>query len=211
VTIHAAMLLLNPDHADVRRDIASRADMHKTVMSLLPGGMGDSPREQSNLLWRTDERNGFTQLFVQSTQELATWNLPDQYVMNETPLSYGDVVTSLPNGAEVAYRIAANPTAVRTRGTRKHRIALHDDAAHDWWAARSEQAGLTHDTDFESSVAEVSSITGKGATVLLSVVNFTGRAFIHDEAAFRNAVSTGVGRGKAYGAGLLLAVPSNSL
>ena len=206
------MLLLNPDNKRVKTDIFHRAEMHKTVMRLIPDNMGDNPREQANLLWRTDARNGFTQLFVQSTMELAIGNLPDGYVTTETQLDYNKLLGSIDEGSEIEYRIATNPTSVRTlaRGdkTAKQRMPLHDGAARKWWEHRALQSGLGAGV-FED-VTEPAKSFGKG-NATLNVVNFSGRARVENVEAFRQSVTVGIGRGKAYGVGLLLAAPTESM
>ena len=203
------MLLLNPDSRRAKTDILHRSEMHKTIMRLLPEHMGESPREQANLLWRTDERNGFTQLFVQSTMELRLGNLPDGYTMTETELDYNRVLDTMLVGTEITYRIAANPTAVRTRttgsGVHKQRVPLCGEAADDWWTNRAQQSGLT--VVLFDSVAEDARMFGKG-NATLHVVNFSGQAHIEDVNKFRASITIGVGRGKSYGTGLLLAAPS---
>lgn len=206
------MLLLNPDNKRAKTDILHRNEMHKTVMRLLPEYMGESPREQANLLWRTDERNGFTQLFIQSTTELALWNLPDGYTMSEAELDYNRVLDTMVVGTEITYRIAANPTSVRTRTTsvrtHKQRVPLCGEAADDWWANRARQSGLT--VKSFDSVAEDARTFGKGSATL-HVVNFSGQALIEDVDKFRTSITIGVGRGKSYGTGLLLAAPSTGV
>ena len=203
------MLLLNPDSRRAKTDILHRNEMHKTVMRLLPEYMGESPREQANLLWRTDKRNGFTQLFVQSTMELRLGNLPDGYTMTETELDYNRVLDTMDVGTEITYRIAANPTAVRTRATgarvHKQRVSLCGEAANDWWTNRAQQSGLA--VDPFDSVAEDARTFGKG-NATLHVVNFSGQAHVEDVDKLRTSITVGVGRGKSYGTGLLLAAPS---
>jgi CRISPR system Cascade subunit CasE len=76
-----------------------------------------------------------------------------------------------------------------------------------WLLARCERLGITADNP-ESVRAEGYELhRGKGGTLRLSTVDFSGRLRVLDPVALRRALFAGVGHGKAFGCGLLLLRP----
>ncbi|MEU8380640.1 type I-E CRISPR-associated protein Cas6/Cse3/CasE [Streptosporangium sp. NPDC048865] len=186
---------------DVNNDLADPDRLHKRMMMLVPDEMGEQARAQTGVLFRVEDTRNGLQLLVQSTTKPDLSRLPDGY--GEIAMRELDgLLTRLKPGALVHYRIAANPSKRlgRNAGPKAGKIeALRGAAAEEWWVARAAANGLAVSTVSSQSQQD---IRAKG-TIRHAVVRFDGSAVVTDPEALRAAVVQGIGRGKAYGCGLL--------
>ncbi|CAO5253808.1 type I-E CRISPR-associated protein Cas6/Cse3/CasE [Frankia sp. AgKG'84/4] len=193
---------------DVRADLADAVALHKRVMQLLPDQIGPDARSLAGALFRLEEKRTGVEILVQT--RLAPF-------VEALPAGYGQVATRdltglldrLHTGRGVHYRLVANPTK-RLGRTAKHpgKLAvLRGDEAESWWTTRAGRCGL----ELRSSTAlPLDDITGprRGrAQVRHALTRYDGVAVVTDPDALRAAILTGVGRGKAHGAGLLSIAP----
>jgi hypothetical protein len=107
-------MLLNPRSRQVQRDLRNVADLHRTVMRLVPDGLGATPRAQAGALFRLEtDGAGEPVLLVQTRVRPSTDRLPTGYARTESrPM--GALLTALRPGLPDRYRLAAN--AVRRCG-----------------------------------------------------------------------------------------------
>jgi CRISPR system Cascade subunit CasE len=201
-----ARIRLNPHSRAVQRDLRNATDMHRTLMRLVPDGLGSSPRQAAGLLYRLDVTDTFSTLLVQATA-LDPTRLPDDYghadVKDLTP-----VFNALQKGLAVRYRIVVNPVkterlSLENKGRRGKRIALTGPDADQWWARRALEAGLHLTTALPTLVAAVHGGGDSAAAVRHHLVRYDGTATVTDPDALAEAVLVGIGRAKSYGAGLL--------
>ncbi|GLW56799.1 type I-E CRISPR-associated protein Cas6/Cse3/CasE [Kitasatospora phosalacinea] len=203
---------LNPHHKMVRADLADPVRLHRTLMRLAPDHLGTSPRREAGLLFRLD-RDSEPVLLVQMAGHPQLAALPPGYgTAHHHTLTA--MLHALTQGTPVRYRITANPTTYkpspipaegrRPRGTL---TALTGTAATAWWHRHSTQAGL----DILTTTATPQPgprHNPDDPRPFHPLTRFDGTARITDPDLLRTAVTSGIGRAKAYGAGLLSLAPA---
>ncbi|GGZ88618.1 type I-E CRISPR-associated protein Cas6/Cse3/CasE [Streptomyces echinoruber] len=206
-----ARIRLNPHSRDVHRDLRDATQMHRTVMRMVPEGLGESPRRRAGLLYRLDETDTSSTLLVQATR-LDPTLLPAGYGHAEVK-SLAPLFSSLRKGLAVRYRIVVNPVKrerlpLEQKNKRGKIIPLSGADADQWWLRRAADAGLQLHVLTPTHLNAVRP-RGKQATPMRhSLLRYDGTATVTDPDALADAVLTGIGRGKPYGAGLLSLAPA---
>ncbi|MGI5473348.1 type I-E CRISPR-associated protein Cas6/Cse3/CasE [Streptomyces sp. CA-132043] len=207
---------LNLNHPVVRRDLADRVGLHKTLMRLAPDPHGPHPRQQAGLLFRLEHHHQ-PSLLIQTTHPPHLDGLPTRYGTVQTR-DLAPVLHHLRAGQTVLYRITAAPTrhkpapvyGHRPDGTplrpRGIRTPLRDpDDALAWWHRQAAVAGLT--LTFATLTPRPFPRRDRDSPYHV-LVQFDGHATIADPHALAAALCSGIGQGKPYGAGLLSLAPS---
>lgn len=209
---------LNLAHRAVRRDLADHPGLHKTLMRLVPGHHGPHPRRQAGLLFRLEPEPAAPTLMIQTTRPPDLTALPAGYGTAQTR-DLAPLLRALQEGHRVHYRITASPCASRPGPLIGHRpdgkplhargkpTALKGADAIAWWQRRAARAGLTiHSTTLTPRSFARRDRNTPGPYHHLT--QFDGAATITDPHALADALCTGIGRGQAYGAGLLSLAPA---
>jgi CRISPR system Cascade subunit CasE len=225
--MYLARGVLNPASRDVQRDLADPVHLHRTLMKLFPDGVGDSPRKALGVLHRVDEdrRRGQIVLFVQSIERPDLSALPPGYfaaASDDLDLalsgedgrprirSVAEERQGIADGDRFIFRLRANTTKkILTKsladGAKQNgkRVPVRGDEARLGWLTR--HAGVGGFRLHDVRIAELPATSGRGkhARVTLAGCLFEGSLVVTDAAAFRSALSRGVGPGKAFGFGLL--------
>ncbi|WP_329309624.1 type I-E CRISPR-associated protein Cas6/Cse3/CasE [Streptomyces sp. NBC_01262] len=200
-------IIVNRGHGLARADLADRPGMHKTLMRLLTDPTGPNPRKTGGLLFRLEA--GLDPVLLVQTADL-----PD---LTALPAGYGTadtrdltpLLTALTHGLPVRYRITAAPTAYRAspphpatgRRPRGTITSLQGPDALTWWQRRAAAAGLQLAGQIEATPRPFPS--PKRPAPFYRLTQFDGTATVTDPAALTTALHEGIGKGKAYGAGLL--------
>ncbi|MEU4718099.1 type I-E CRISPR-associated protein Cas6/Cse3/CasE [Nonomuraea dietziae] len=187
---------------DVNNDLGDADRLHKRVMMLVPDEFAAPARAEAGVLFRLEDTRMGAQLLVQSTYKPQIERLPDGY--GEIAVKdLSALLLRLRTGVPVHYRISANPSKRlgRSAGPRAGQIAtLRGAAAEEWWVRRAATHGLAITTVTSQSQLDVQA---KRSSIRHAVVRFDGSAVVQDVDLVRAAVLSGIGRGKAYGCGLL--------
>ncbi|WP_030244902.1 type I-E CRISPR-associated protein Cas6/Cse3/CasE [Streptomyces sp. NRRL S-350] len=213
MTTWLTRIIPDPRSRDARRDTAGAVDLHHRMMSLFPDHVAaDQPRRRLGVLFRTDPTPAGDRILLQSAER------PD---LDRLPTGYGHAVTkpltplldALRPGLNIRYRIAANPIRKPGRATRelyrlKAVVPLQGVAADDWWARQAKSSGLDLGT-LHSSPLEAAKGHRRSdqRPVKHDRVLFEGTAVITDPDLLRTRLTEGIGKGKAYGCGLLSIAP----
>jgi CRISPR system Cascade subunit CasE len=221
-------LILNTRDRAARRDLADCHDLHRTIMSAFPQADGAAARDEFGVLFRVETgRGGKVVLLVQSRVEPDWSRLPGGYLLeadgNPACKPVSNHYTGLATGQRLLFRLLANPTKrvsaknteedARWRGKRIDLRREEDQMA--WLRRRGEAAGFRLlAARVNRDVPNVQAAPGPKTfgwreknRLSFGSALFNGELEITDAAAFRQALSDGVGSGKAYGFGLLSIAP----
>lgn len=224
IEVMTTVLTLNVDHPATRAAMADGHLAHRLTMSgfahLLPRhdfftgiahGHADHRRSLNVLFAASVRLNGTLLLRIQSDRAPDFTHRACDYwrsaVVPESPpvTRYWPV----PATGDIRYQIRANPT-VTCKGRRRALNRIGDQVA--WWTGQARRAGLelapgTLAVD-EPMALEFASKSGADETSstrwVIPTQRYSGIATIVDPRAHRDAVVRGIGRGRPYGAGLLL-------
>lgn len=210
---------LNPD-ARSRHVIADLTDvrrLHQRIMSLFPDGHGTTPRASMGVLYRVEHDNtGGLRILIQSHLAPNGERLPDGYGELASPIILKGLLGTLNHGTQVTYRITANPTKrafgndpnnPRGRLKKGDLVSLAGEKAEEWWTRRAEAAGLRLHSTTARPLPDLVSRSDRKQPLTIRSVQFDGTATITNPKAVREAVIDGIGRGRAYGCGLLSMLP----
>ncbi|GLZ78244.1 type I-E CRISPR-associated protein Cas6/Cse3/CasE [Actinorhabdospora filicis] len=205
MNLYLTTITLNPADQDAVADLDDVQRLHRRLMLLAPDDLGDNARRAAGVLFRIEQDADTTQILVQTRTE------PDA---SRFPVGYGDfecrdigpVLERLEPGTEVAYRITVNPSKRLAVDEGPGKLQVFKGAAADeWWTERATTCGL--ELGEFSSVVLPEAIGKKGPDprrwIHHVLRRFDGTATVTDPDAVREAVQTGIGRAKAFGAGLL--------
>ena len=196
----------------MKLDLSKRDAMRALVApNLLHGAIeqacaGDHGRK----LWRIDTLKGEKYLLLLSEAPPELTQAQAQFGAEpwET-LSYQPPLDRVQDGTRCHFRLTANPTVSRAnkQGNRGSVLA-HVTPEHQmrWLSERAEQHGfsLQPDTFFVvSSEWRRFQKHGVGCPVSLLAVTYEGVLEVTDAERFREALTCGIGRAKAYGMGMM--------
>ncbi|MFE0673487.1 type I-E CRISPR-associated protein Cas6/Cse3/CasE [Streptomyces sp. NPDC058867] len=206
-----ARIRLNPHSRDVQRDLRDATEMHRTVMRMVPDGLGNSPRGQAGLLYRLDETDTTSTLLVQANH-LDPARLPAGYGQADIK-SLTPMFTALRKGLAVRYRIVLNPAkrerlTLEAKGQRGRILPLSGADADQWWLRRAADAGLQIHVLTPTNMPPIRPRRQNSGGMRHSLIRYDGTATVTDPDALHEAVLAGIGRGKPYGAGLLSLAPA---
>ncbi|MFF3113547.1 type I-E CRISPR-associated protein Cas6/Cse3/CasE [Kitasatospora sp. NPDC057904] len=206
-------IIPDPRSRDARRDTAGAVDLHHRMMSLFPDNVADTePRRRLGILFRSETTPAGHQILLQSAQPPDLARLPTGYGQADTK-TLTPLLDALRPGLHIRYRIAANPIRKPGRTTRelyqlKAVVPLQGTAADDWWARQAEATGLRlgilHSSPLDASRGNRRS---DQRPVQHNRTLFEGTAVITDAHRLRTRLADGIGKGKAYGCGLLSIAP----
>lgn len=228
-------LILDPRSPAVRRDLADRNGLHRSVMCAFPAVEGDDARGRLEVLFRIesgDDGRGL-RLFVQSAG-IPDWSrLSHGYLLSvpENPACrpLEAAYERLNDGAVLSFTLAANPTrkvgttlkSEREAGRKENgkRVPIRDPLQQVEWLVRKGERGgfelLVSERSGSPNVAlrEEPMVRGRrsGAGLSLCCVVYQGHLRISNREAFLETLRGGLGPGKAYGLGLMLIAPAHSL
>ena len=204
--MYLTQMLLDQKNRQTLAALASPSKFHGAIEAAFPG-----PRQRN--LWRIDSRAGQKYLLLLSetppdlTQAAAQFAPPGEHWQTK---SYDPLLSRILPGSRWQFRLAANPTKSckdaqkpAARGT----VAAHCTTQYQkqWLLDRAAKHGfaLTEDS-FTVTRVQWHHFAKRGTRpVSLLAVTYEGVLQVTDPEAFRNLLCQGMGRGKAYGLGLL--------
>lgn len=180
----------------VWRDLKSRNEMHKTMCRIV-----GTTRSEANLLWRWERSSKRPTILVQATAPMDLDALPDDYGDYDGPRCMAGHLQRIADGATVQYRIDINAATQNRRVVPSgKRAAVPIASIPTWWHRKAEAFGLRPDGDALTVDTETVRVRDRGA---LHIARLEGYGEVINAADLRGAITSGVGRGRSYGCGLL--------
>lgn len=218
-TLHR--LTLDPRHRATIQTQRDAGYAHQLVMGLLPDDLGLHPRESTKTLFRVEVRDRTITLWLSTLASIELGQAPPGWITGHACRDLAPLLAALRPGRTVRYRVDVNATRVHNverpghARPRSTRIPVPPGELESWWTGRLARAGLSPlmRTDTEGNevpigamVTRLPSLGGKASTgdrLVHAATSIDGSGLITNPDTFRLAVTDGIGRGKAYGLGLL--------
>lgn len=213
-------LLINPQRREARKLLASAQAMHAAVQACFPP---DTQMDGGRLLWRLDIQHPTYTLYILSPAEPDLRHLQEAIGWESRPgetAAYANLLNKLEDSQNWAFRLTANPVKSLPAGNGKRgKIVPHVtvEQQQGWLAYKAPQWGfevlphedseelnllVTHRQDLNFSRKDSARNNQRGR-VTLRQAQFEGVLKITDAELFKQALVNGMGRGKAYGCGLM--------
>ncbi|MEU9520040.1 type I-E CRISPR-associated protein Cas6/Cse3/CasE [Streptomyces sp. NPDC048224] len=204
------VLHLNPRNPQVLRDLDDALHLHHTVRSLCPNTPGHVSPDTARVLYRLDTDRGDAILRVQTAGTVFLRALPTNYARAVAVERVSWWETGF-EGQQVRFLLDANATKATVRtGQRGKRVGLQTAEVIDWWERQASRAGLaTVEVRSRPLGAVIARRLARNPT-FLQATRLEGLALIADPIALQGAVLSGIGRGRAYGLGLLCLRPADT-
>lgn len=202
-------LVLDPNHAQARRDLANPYEMHRTLSRVY----ADSPDSKpARFLWRLEHggdrvaEEGATVLLQSAT--VGYWHnlqgIPG-YARNLAPDKPVPLDQLLEEGRHHVFRLACNATV--TRAGKRYGLVREEEQL-TWLARQGEQHGFAPEKVRIARSERASFRQGRaGQRITVQVVQFDGLLRVVDPARMRLALVKGIGHAKALGLGMLSVAP----
>jgi CRISPR system Cascade subunit CasE len=202
MTVWTARLRLNPQHPAVAGTLADRHQMHGFVMSMYPvlPGLNGHARETFEVLYRVEGRD----LLLQSAVKPDLLKLPSGCC--EIVGFGGQDHDGIRHNDEYRFRLQANPSR-RISATRK---VVHLKTQREWmeWIERRATDAGFDLLEVQATAIGIPPVYGHqrqtGRRITHHTVEYRGRLRVTDVDVFRRTLRQGIGKGKAYGLGLLV-------
>ncbi|WP_182353696.1 type I-E CRISPR-associated protein Cas6/Cse3/CasE [Flaviflexus huanghaiensis] len=221
--MYLSRLAINPRRREARKLLANPRAMHAAVESSFPPREHDA--DPDRVLWRVDETTDRVTLYVVSPTEPDMTHLVEAAGWETAPgesLQYSRFLKKVEDGQRFQFRVTVNPVKRLFVPGNRGKLVPHvtEDQQLAWFYSREERWG------FHVPLRPSESDEGAGDERLARVVKRLDRSFskpesnsrrtvtqrhvtivgelgVTDATAFRNALVGGLGRGKAYGCGLM--------
>lgn len=212
MSLWLTQIVLNSRHPVVQKALSDARIMHSHVMALVTSTRGAQPRLEAGVLYRIENSRSGPLLLVQTRPKPEVSELSEELgqaeVRDITPL-----LETLTPGAVLRYRITASPTRRivakdAQRGDRGAITPLWGVEAEEWWTRRASGAGLDIRTVISEHIGTIHGEKRKGSIVHHAAMRFSGVGVVTDAQRLVEALRGGIGRGKAYGCGLLSLAPA---
>ncbi|MGW3488745.1 type I-E CRISPR-associated protein Cas6/Cse3/CasE [Streptomyces sp. NPDC001054] len=230
MTVFLTRFRLNPARVGARRLLGSPQSLHAAVLASFAEPPQQRP-DGSRVLWRVDQQaRSEVVLYVVSPDEPDLTHLAEQAGWPTTggwqTRPYGTFLDRITADDVWAFRLTANPVhSIRRTPAEPTKRTAHVTPRHqvEWLLNRQEDAGFAvlekpepcedlppidaYEVTAHSRKDLMFQKRGEKDTrthqVKLSRVTFDGRLRVLDPAAFRRTLTSGLGKAKAYGCGLM--------
>ena len=201
--MYLSRIAIDPKNQQTMRALDNPEILHGMVEACFSG-------ERNRNLWRLDDLNGLTYLLLLSPQEPDFTPLQSQIGMSGSSgetRDYQPLLDRIQEGSIWRFRLTANPVeSIPQPGKPRGKLKAITIAAHqrDWLIRQGKQHGfLLAPGQFDVVSSEWRVFRNKGRNLTILSASFEGILTVTDIDRFKSALQTGIGRGKAYGMGLM--------
>ena len=186
---------------------------HNWVERLFPEEI--SKGERGRKLWRVDKLGGKHYLLVVSEKSPCSDKFNMYGVEGTAQIKqYSPFLESLQNGQKLRFRLTCNPVKSISSGKesgKRGRVVPHVTTFHqmEFLKERADKNGFAlQDDEFYVAGSDVETIkkAGNKPQTLLKVT-YEGVLLVTDVALFRELLTSGLGKKKAYGCGMMTVIP----
>jgi len=194
---------LDVTNRETMRALAAPSRFHGALESTFEG-------ERKRNLWRLDRLRGKQYILILSEDKPELSGFCEQFSMSSgdwESRSYDAFLSKIEDGSKWRFRLTANPTRSEKKDGARGKVYAHKTPEHqkEWLMRKAETNGFKLSTDSfdvtESKWYRFNKKNRKNVTLLS--VTYEGVLEVSDAEKFREALSSGIGRGKAYGMGLM--------
>ncbi|WP_458686372.1 type I-E CRISPR-associated protein Cas6/Cse3/CasE [Nocardia tengchongensis] len=226
--MYLSRIPLNPARRGTRKFLSSPQVTHAAVLASFPPGAATHSGGDGRVLWRIDQRGNEIHLYVVSPSEPDFTHIVEQAGWPTTAAwatrKYDQLLDTLAVGQAWHFRLTANP--VRSALTRPDAAAakvrgkatgMNAPDQLNWLRRKATDAGFAmaesgppgpREDDVRIISRDTLTFRRGKATINLSVASFEGTLLVADPDRLRAALTTGIGRAKGYGCGLLTLAPA---
>lgn len=200
---------LSTERRTTLKALASPSRIHGIVESAFEG-------ERKRNLWRIDSLNGKVYLMILSEDRPDLSDAASKYApQNDSSWQtkdYSNLLQRIKNGSIWRFRLTANPTqSVCVQGERgKVKACITVTEQKEWLNKRTDASGFILDPDgfdvVHSHWYKFQKGNDKNRPVTLCGITYEGILTVTDEEKFIELLTNGIGRGKAYGMGLMTVI-----
>lgn len=216
--MYLSRIEINPYLPEARKVLADTRELHIAVMRMFKGYHLDKTGRTTNRrngsgspLWRLDSSRDSLSLFVLSGDSPDTSVLARDIGWDDavTTMDYTPLLSSIRDGQVFQFRTTVNMT---TRNGKIAKAVTSPNGKLVWLAERSRVSGFHVNSlpVVESMVDEFKKTdeNDEMITVTLDKTTVNGTLTVTNADDFRRALTSGFGRGRAYGCGLLTLAPA---
>jgi CRISPR system Cascade subunit CasE len=201
--MYLSRIEVNKRRIETKRALQSPQIMHAAIESCFP--MSDG-----RILWRADTLEPHLFILVVSpirpdfTAFIEQFGWPASGQEGES-LDYNRLLDRIESGTKWMFRLTANPVRTVAGKIYAHATAVYQ---RKWLFDRAEKNGFAlREDDFDAvgrdTIRFQKSDGSDRRTVTLARTSFEGNLTVTDVALFKNTLTNGIGRARAYGCGLL--------
>lgn len=201
--MYLTRIALDVKNRNTMRALAAPGKFHGALESAFPG-------DRPHCLWRLDSLNGQLYLLLLSETEPVLTSFCAQF--SETPQAwetkpYDSLLERLTDGSQWRFRLTANPTkSLPAKQTgQRGKVCAHITAEYQrqWLTEHAEKNGFRPEAFDVVQSKWLRFYKKDRRPVTLLSVTYEGILTVTDPALFRQTLTNGIGRGKAYGMGML--------
>lgn len=203
--LYYSLLKFNPSHPKAINDVQSPYRLHLVTSMPFTG----RSRQNCRILWRLDGN----QVMMQSTQPPNTW----EHVLQQSGYLSGPPETkainlNLTEGGLYWFRVVCNP-AYRGQDENNKSITIaitSPEERRQWLVKRLSESGMDVQMVNESDKKVLKFMKNDGHRVVILTARYDGLLRISNPVLAEQQIAAGMGRGKAFGMGLVSLVPAET-